>query len=60
MPKTALIIGGGIAGCVAALTLSKLGIHCTIYELRDVPATIGGAVNLTPNALKIQIGRAHV
>ena len=53
MPKTALIIGGGIAGCVAALTLSKLGIYCTIYELRDVPATIGGAVNLTPNALKI-------
>jgi salicylate hydroxylase len=53
MPKSALIIGGGIAGCVAALTLSKLGIKCTVYELRDVPATIGGAVNLTPNGLRI-------
>ncbi|KAG0649343.1 oxidoreductase [Hyphodiscus hymeniophilus] len=53
MPKTALIVGGGISGCTAALTLSKLGIKCTVYELRDVPATIGGAVNLTPNALRI-------
>jgi 2-polyprenyl-6-methoxyphenol hydroxylase-like FAD-dependent oxidoreductase len=53
MTKSALIIGGGIAGCVAALTLSKLNIKCTIYELREVPATIGGAVNLTPNALRI-------
>jgi salicylate hydroxylase len=42
-----------MAGCVSALVLTRLGIKCKIYELRDVPATIGGAVNLTPNALKI-------
>jgi 2-polyprenyl-6-methoxyphenol hydroxylase-like FAD-dependent oxidoreductase len=53
MPKNALIIGGGISGCVAALTLSKLDIKSTIYELREAPATIGGAVNLTPNALRL-------
>lgn len=51
--KSCIIIGGGTAGTVSALVLSKLGIKCTIYELRDKPATIGGAVNLTPNALKL-------
>jgi 2-polyprenyl-6-methoxyphenol hydroxylase-like FAD-dependent oxidoreductase len=53
MSKSCIIIGGGIAGPVAALTLSRIGIQCIIYELRETPATIGGAVNLTPNALKL-------
>ena len=53
MPETCLIIGSGIAGPVAALVLTTLGISCTIYELRETPSTIGGAVNLTPNALKL-------
>ncbi len=53
MSRTCLIVGGGIAGTAAALALSKIGISCTIYELRAIPATIGGAVNLTPNALRL-------
>jgi salicylate hydroxylase len=53
MSKSCIIIGGGIAGPVAALALSRVGIKCTIYELRDSPATIGGAISLTPNALKL-------
>jgi salicylate hydroxylase len=53
MPKTCIIIGGGISGPVAALVLSRIGVQCTIYELRETPATIGGAVNLTPNALRL-------
>jgi monoamine oxidase len=53
MSKSCLIIGGGISGITAALSLSKIGIACTIYELRATPATIGGAVNLTPNALRL-------
>ena len=53
MPKTCIVIGGGISGPVAALVLSRIGVKCTIYELRETPATIGGAVNLTPNALRL-------
>ncbi|KUJ12998.1 FAD/NAD(P)-binding domain-containing protein [Mollisia scopiformis] len=53
MAKSCIIIGGGIAGITAALSLSQIGISCTIYELRATPATIGGAVNLTPNALRL-------
>src|ERR1700712_721930 len=53
MAKSCIIIGGGIAGISAALALSKIGVNCTVYELRAEPSTIGGAVNLTPNALRL-------
>jgi salicylate hydroxylase len=53
MSKSCLVIGGGIAGISAALSLTKIGIQCTIYELRTTPSTIGGSINLTPNALRL-------
>lgn len=55
MAKTCLIIGAGIAGLTAALALTttESKVKCTIYELRNSPSTIGGAVNLTPNALRL-------
>lgn len=57
-PLTILILGGGIAGLTTALSLTKFApADCipaiTIYEIRPEPATIGGAVNLTPNALRL-------
>jgi salicylate hydroxylase len=51
--KTAIIIGGGIAGPALAIALQNIGISCTIYELRQGPATIGGAIGLSPNAVRI-------
>ncbi|KAF1919999.1 hypothetical protein BDU57DRAFT_560749, partial [Ampelomyces quisqualis] len=54
-----LILGGGIAGLTTALSLTKFAPssspppNITIYEIRPEPATIGGAVNLTPNALRL-------
>lgn len=51
-----LVIGGGIAGITVALALSKelspllRELEIIVYELRDVPSTSGGAVNLTPVA----------
>lgn len=53
MARSCVIIGGGIAGTSSALALSKLGRQCSVYELRDQPATIGGAINLTPSALRL-------
>ena len=48
-----VIIGGGIAGVASAIALTRLNkISCSIYEIRPEPSTIGGAVNLTPNALR--------
>ena len=47
-----LIIGAGASGLASALALHALNIPCTVYELRATPSTIGGAINLTPNALR--------
>lgn len=57
-PLEVLILGGGIAGLTLALALTKFSPanaipHIRIFEVRPVPATIGGAVNLTPNALRL-------
>ncbi len=49
------IVGAGIAGLSAALALTKwlpVKPEITILEIRAVPSTIGGAVGLTPNALR--------
>ena len=50
-----VIVGGGICGLAAALALTKYVSpppKITVFELRPEPATIGGAINLTPNALR--------
>ncbi|TKA79600.1 hypothetical protein B0A55_03366 [Friedmanniomyces simplex] len=53
-----IILGGGIAGLTTALALTKFAPQgqvpkIDIYEIRPEPAVIGGAVNLTPNALRM-------
>jgi FAD-dependent urate hydroxylase len=50
--RTALVIGGGIAGPVAAMALQKAGIEATIYEAYDYTTdTIGGGMSIAPNGL---------
>jgi 2-polyprenyl-6-methoxyphenol hydroxylase-like FAD-dependent oxidoreductase len=53
--QTALVIGGGIAGPVAATALTMAGIDTTVYEARPAdPALasgIGGSLALEPNGL---------
>ncbi|WP_405494406.1 FAD-dependent monooxygenase [Nocardia sp. NBC_00511] len=50
--ETALVIGGGIAGPVAALALRKAGITATVYEAYDSAATEAGAMlTVAPNGL---------
>ncbi len=45
-PRTAIIIGGGIAGPAAAMALAKAGLEATVYEARPEGAD-GGGVMLT-------------
>ncbi|KAH0562724.1 hypothetical protein GP486_002617 [Trichoglossum hirsutum] len=47
------IIGSGLSGLSLALALHQQKIGCTIYETRAAPLDIGGAVMLSPNALKV-------
>lgn len=47
------IIGAGLSGLTLALALHHQNISTTIYESRPAPLNIGGAVMLSPNALRI-------
>ncbi|KAJ5098547.1 salicylate hydroxylase [Penicillium argentinense] len=52
--RKAIIIGAGPAGLAAALRLhQQTDISCTIYELRPEPTTLGGAVGILPNGLRL-------
>ncbi|KAH8691624.1 putative salicylate hydroxylase [Talaromyces proteolyticus] len=47
------IIGSGLAGLTLALALHQQNIPVTVYESRPAPLNIGGAVMLSPNALRV-------
>lgn len=47
------IIGAGLSGLALALALHQQQIPCVVYETRPQPLDIGGAIMLSPNALKI-------
>ena len=49
------ILGGGISGLASAIGLACLPSNpqVTVFEIKPEPATMGGALNLTPNALRI-------
>jgi len=50
--RTALVIGGGIAGPVAAMALRKAGIDATVYEAYESTADgVGGGLSIAPNGL---------
>ena len=50
--RTALIIGGGIAGPAAAMALQKAGIDSVVYEAHDVGADgIGAFLTLASNGI---------
>ncbi|MEQ4303133.1 NAD(P)/FAD-dependent oxidoreductase [Plantactinospora sp. B6F1] len=50
--RTALVIGGGIAGPVAGMALHKAGIEATVYEAHQGTADgIGGGLSIAPNGL---------
>jgi len=51
-PRTALVIGGGIAGPVAAMALQKAGIDAAVYEAHATSAEdIGAFLTLATNGL---------
>lgn len=54
MTKKAIIIGGGIGGAVAALAMTKAGLHVEIYEAREESTTYTGwFLNLAANGIEI-------
>lgn len=52
--KTALIVGGGIGGPVAAMALQRVGIEAVVYEAYDTPADYAGLfLNTASNGLDV-------
>ncbi|MFI9100261.1 FAD-dependent oxidoreductase [Streptomyces fildesensis] len=50
--RSALVIGGGIGGPVAAMALHRAGIEATVYEAYASTADgVGGGLGLAPNGL---------
>ncbi|KAA2258137.1 NAD(P)-binding protein [Solihabitans fulvus] len=50
--RTALVIGGGIAGPVTALALRKAGIEATVHEAHPGPSDgVGAMLTVAPNGL---------
>src|SRR5215470_6108616 len=51
--RTAIVIGGGIAGPVTALALRKAGIDAAVYEKHPSGAEgLGGMLMVAPNGLR--------
>ncbi|MBA2709005.1 MAG: FAD-dependent monooxygenase [Tatlockia sp.] len=53
MIKKIAIIGGGIAGLVAAIGLKRLGFEVTVFEKAKQFLPLGSDIGLWPNALRI-------
>ncbi|MEU9376951.1 FAD-dependent monooxygenase [Streptomyces sp. NPDC048255] len=50
--RTALVIGGGIAGTITAMALRQAGIEATVHEAYSSTADgIGGGLSLAPNGV---------
>ena len=47
-----IIIGAGIGGLTAALSLHKVGLHSVVYEQAAVLAPLGVGINLLPHAVR--------
>lgn len=52
MIRTALVVGGGIAGPVTAMALRQAGIEVSVHEAYGTTAAgVGGGMSLAPNGL---------
>jgi 2-polyprenyl-6-methoxyphenol hydroxylase-like FAD-dependent oxidoreductase len=51
-PITILIVGGGIGGLTAALSLHQIGLDCRVLESVTVPRPLGVGINVLPHAVR--------
>src|SRR5437667_7116099 len=49
------VIGGGIGGLTAALSLRQAGFEADVYEQAPALTHIGGGINMGPNAARVLI-----
>jgi salicylate hydroxylase len=52
-PRSIAIIGGGIGGLSAALSLLKAGFDVHVYERAQTLREVGGGIVISPNATRV-------
>jgi len=52
-PLTAVVVGGGIGGLTAALSLLQAGLRVQVYEQAAELAEVGAGLQLSPNATRV-------
>ena len=52
MTQNAIIVGGGIAGLAAALSLHEVGVEVTVFESVPEVKPLGVGINLLPHAVR--------
>jgi salicylate hydroxylase len=60
VPLRIAVIGGGIGGLTAALSLRQAGFDVDVYEQAPELTEVGGGINMAPNATRVlrQLGLA--
>ena len=53
MAQRALVVGGGIGGLTAALSLARVGIDVEVFEQAPAFGEIGAGIQLSPNAVRV-------
>ena len=53
IPLSIAVVGGGIGGLTAALSLRRAGFEVEVYEQAPELTQIGGGINMGPNAVRI-------
>src|SRR6185437_10688165 len=52
-PLRIAVIGGGIGGLAAAVSLLRAGFEVDVYEQAPELNEVGGGINVAPNAVRI-------
>jgi uncharacterized protein with NAD-binding domain and iron-sulfur cluster len=60
VPKTVMVLGGGIGGLSAAHELSERGFSVRVFELRDVPGGKARSVVVPSTAPRQNVGAVHL
>lgn len=50
---TVLVVGGGAAGCAAAILLAERGVAVELVEIKPVATALGSGITLQGNALRV-------
>lgn len=54
-PRHIIVVGAGIGGLTAALTLARTGIDVTVIERAETLSEVGAGIQLSPNASRILV-----